>query len=268
VGTEAVPMITNLQARPKAVTEMQKKPKLVPGTWMQTARPRSPYISEGILYAELESGSGYGQRAIVIPKGAEPKETTKLMLEDVSSFFSYSTGNKAENAVLEECIKRSTVIEYMDRKWVDVWVGGNPKNMLAEVKSKGAREVEVQAQEWGVRIGNWWFMQQGQDKTNIAKMSASKCKKTMQNWKRVGCTTCRPEWIQNEFLPTYTEKKPEYHLEKHNHMHIAAAIVCGLGLETPFWAKPGAVAKGCVKSLKFSKTPRGGFKSVKAVRMF
>merc|ERR1719410_2043748 len=95
--------------RPDAVTDLEKKPTLIPGNWKKSARPRSPYISEGILFAELAAGNGYGKRAHVVPK--------KLMLNDIGSFFAFSTGNKDEDAVFKECIQRSSVIDYMDSKW-------------------------------------------------------------------------------------------------------------------------------------------------------
>jgi len=248
ISYEPVKMNIEMTGRPEAVTDIEKKPKLIPGSWKNTARPRSPYVEGNILFAELQAGSGYGQRAIVVPK--------KLMLVDLNSFFTFSTGNKDEDAVFKECKTRSSVIDYKDPKWTDVWVGG--KNLGSNVQ-KGN-------QKWGLRIGNWWFAQQGTGKTNIMKMNAAKCKKDMKMMKRVGCTTAKAEWLKSDFLAKYTEAKPKFHIEKHNAIHMTAAMVTALGLECPFWAKPGAIAKGCVKGLTFSK-PRD-FKSVRAVRLF
>lgn len=60
----------------------------------------------------------------------------------------------------------------MDGKWQDVWVGG--KNLFGEG-----------FQQWGVRVGNWWFVQQGTKETKIVKLAASKCKKELKLWKCV-----------------------------------------------------------------------------------
>jgi len=237
-----IPMMIVLDGRPKPTLDWEKTPHLIQGDWKSTARPRSPYVDNGILFAELKDMKGeWSPRAHPVPK--------KYELTNIQGCF----GFKNEPALLENCIKFKKVIEFRDPKHKDVWLGG------VNLFGKGF-------QNWGVRIGNSWIMQDGEGDTKITKFPASAKAKNVL-WKRIGTTSIDVKWLMKEFKSKYECEYQKYHYKTHNCQHISAAILVALGLECPFWKSEEYFAKTALSDLTFGSA-HATFTSVKAVRLF